>query len=62
MTLATDREWVKFSRYDSHEGFSQKVKEAIEAVRGKISQPNILGAVIAVGLLAFVVAVIADSK
>jgi hypothetical protein len=62
VTLATDREWVKFSKYDSHEVLSQKVKEAIEVVRGKISQPNILGAIIAVGLLAFVVAAIADSK
>ena len=62
VTLATDREWVKFSNYDSHEVLSQKVKEAIEVVRGKISQPNILGAVIAVGLLAFVVTAIADSK
>jgi hypothetical protein len=62
VTLATDREWVKFSRYDSHEVLSQKVKEAIEAVRGRISQPNILGAIIAVGLLAFVAAAIADSK
>jgi hypothetical protein len=62
VTLETDREWVKFSKYDSHEVLSQKVKEAIEAVRNKISQPNIVGAVIAVGILAFVLGALAESK
>ncbi len=62
VTLETDREWVKFSRSDSHEVLSQKVKEAIEAVRKKISQPNILGAVVAMGILAFILGALADSK
>jgi hypothetical protein len=62
VSITSPREWVEFSKYDSPDLTLKIITRSIQAIQNRIAPNPVAGALIGIGILAFLAAVFSSGN